>query len=397
MGGGATRCKRVSPADETKEAYIRRRLEAASDANRPVIARFLKAKRAEAVKLNTLINLTVHLTNLDAAVAGRPFEAVPPQCDECPPEGRCCLTDVLVRTSASVSPLTAKSFAGQVKAFYRWLHDGELPARIRKAMKRKPVQEFTEVEVIRPAERDALLEAAAAVNDPIEAARFQALLWILWDAGFRISEALSLHIRDVQPDEQGGGYLRLPRPSETPLQLKTGPRAVYVVQSLGAIHVWLNLHPARDDPDAFLFPSAQTTRVPILPTSVNKWMTELCARSTRKHRSPHDWRHTAATRDAENGWNEAQLRAKYGWSRNSRMPAHYVHLSQRNLEERVRADAAVDPIGAAIKADPKRALADAVAQAVNMTAPTAVAETLRQLRAAAAQETPRRLPGPLDA
>ena len=381
----------VSPADDPKEAYIRRRLEAASDANRPVIARFLKAKRAEAVKLNTLINLTVHLTNLDAAIAGRSFHEVPAQCEACPPAGRCCLTDALVRVTRTASPSTAKSFAGQVKALYRWLHDGELPPRVRKAMKRKPQLEFGDVEVIRIEERDALL-ASADTGDPVAAARFQALLWILWDAGFRISEALSLRVRDVRPDDQGGAYLRLPPPSDTPLELKTGPRAVYVVQCLGAVNVWLAVHPGRDDLDAFLFPCSATLYAPVKPTAVNKWMAELCERSTKKHRSPHDWRHSAATRDAENGWNEAQLRAKYGWSKNSRMPAHYVHLSQRNVEERVRADAAVDSIGAAIRPDPKRALADAVAQAVNMTAPTAVAETLRQLRAAAAADVTNRSP-----
>lgn len=91
------------------------------------------------------------------------------------------------------------------------------------------------------------------------------------------------------------------------------------------------------------------------------------------------------------------MRAYFGWSRDSDMPSRYIHLAQRDLEARVRAESTIDPIGAAIRDDPRRALADAVAQAVAMTAPAAVAETLRQMRAAAAvKEAPRQLPAPLD-
>jgi hypothetical protein len=44
------------------------------------------------------------------------------------------------------------------------------------------------------------------------------------------------------------------------------------------------------------------------------------------------------------------------------MPAHYVHLSKRHMEERVRKDANLDPIGAAVKQDPRAAMRDFAAE-----------------------------------
>jgi hypothetical protein len=65
-------------------------------------------------------------------------------------------------------------------------------------------------------EFDALLHGANDPDaDPREVYRRLAVLWTLWDRGFRISEMLSLRIRDVAFDGEGGALLSLP--SDAPL------------------------------------------------------------------------------------------------------------------------------------------------------------------------------------
>jgi len=49
----------------------------------------------------------------------------------------------------------------------------------------------------------------------------------------------------------------------------------------------------------------------------------------------HGLRHSAATRDAANGWDEAKFRIKYGWSKKSNMPSTYTHLANSDLKDTI--------------------------------------------------------------
>jgi len=49
----------------------------------------------------------------------------------------------------------------------------------------------------------------------------------------------------------------------------------------------------------------------------------------------HGFRHSAATRDTVKGYNEAKLRIKYGWSKQSTMPSIYVHFANQNLKKEI--------------------------------------------------------------
>src|SRR5581483_2467724 len=109
------------------------------------------------------------------------------------------------------------------RSFYRWLHQGELPKELDRAMPKPPAARRHSLEVITDTDHRAILGACESHFPRTYTVRFQALLWVLWDAGFRRGEALSLRITDVLFDDQGGARLRLPPQAETPLRLKTGP------------------------------------------------------------------------------------------------------------------------------------------------------------------------------
>lgn len=345
-----------------KLAYVGRVLATYSHANQDLARKYVDQRRAEGVKVSSLMNVAVALRVLDRDHAGRPLPSLTPQ----------DLAASLLRYTASHAPASATSWAAVVRSYYRHLNDGELPPAIGKALKRKHREEWRDVMPITTDERDALLRAAADTPQRGAAARRQALVWTLWDSGFRVSELLALRVGSFEPDEKGGALLRLPKDAP---DLKTGPRTIYVVECVGPLKTWLAFHPRAADPKAPLFPSKDDHSRSPWPQNVNGMLEELCGRAGVRKTNPHLFRHTRATRAAIAGWNEAQLRAYFGWSATSTMAARYVHLSQRNMEDRVRQDANLDPLGARIQADPQRAIAD-VASAAAATSSAAVIKAL---------------------
>lgn len=55
----------------------------------------------------------------------------------------------------------------------------------------------------------------------------------------------------------------------------------------------------------------------------------------KKKLSCHDFRHTAVTEKARQGWTEAEMRAYFGWKRDSPMPSRYTHLSGRDMDDKM--------------------------------------------------------------
>ena len=84
---------------------------------------------------------------------------------------------------------------------------------------------------------------------------------------------------------------------------------------------------------------AGDARAPLKKESFGNWFREACnAAGIRK--SAHGIRKFAATKDAEDGWSEAELNGKYGWT-GHRMSSHYTRTANRErlslgAAERVR-------------------------------------------------------------
>lgn len=357
-------CKDASSAREAHpRSYLERLVARVSPTNRPCLESYLKAKRSAGLKTATLEQSAYLLGLVDQLTPGRPFLELKP--DD--------LRDVLDALASKRAPATAYVYAAILKAFYAWAHPDGIPPAIRRALKRKTPELVAQEPVITMPEFRALLEACETRHGPemqyasrAHCCEMQALLWVLWDTGFRISEALALRIGDFRPAADGGAHLPLPKQEDTPLPLKTGQRAMatFVIDCVPAITTWLPFHPLKDDLTAPLFPSQRDARRAIPDPTLARFFEKLGKRAgvTRVH--PHLFRHTRATRAAEGGWNEAQLCAYFGWKRGSRMASHYVHISQLNLENRVREQAQADPVGALIREDPKAAMAQITRDAV---------------------------------
>jgi len=173
------------------------------------------------------------------------------------------------------------------------------------------------LEVLSREEIRRILEACTRQRD-------RALVFVGYESGARAGELLGLRIRDVEFDDYGA-VLRV--------RGKTGFRRIRLVESVHDLLEWLKQHPYKSDPDAPLWISRQGG---VRPVSKQRFceILDRAARAAgiRKHVHPHLLRHSRATHLAK-VLTEAQMREFFGWTKRSEVPAIYVHLSGRDVDE----------------------------------------------------------------
>ncbi len=224
---------------------------------------------------------------------------------------------------------TVLSNAIKLRALYAfWLktqglseHEAELKAR--EIFSPVPFRHLSDKErkelrlrdkIITPEELDKLLRAT-------EHPRLKALIAVAYETGARPHELLSLRLRDVVFRDR---YALLK------VSGKTGERAVPIIHSLPYLTAWLNVHPAREDPEAPLFCVVWRGRIkPITSDAFSKALRELSKRAGLSRRiHPYMFRHTRLTELAAKGLGEYQMKQLAGWTPGSRMADRYIRLGQ---------------------------------------------------------------------
>ena len=176
-----------------------------------------------------------------------------------------------------------------------------------------------------------------------------------YDAGLRISELIALNVGSVGFDKLGG-YFILPK---TGLDLKTGTRKVRLFllpSSTQYLKEFINTHPFKNFENAPLFYSRDMrTYLKVFEKVKNDTVTQDDFERIRLSRpgiegklrthckmagitdlTPHMLRHQSCTLCSKKGFNEMELRIRYGWSATSKMPSRYVHLASRDMDERIK-------------------------------------------------------------
>jgi len=198
-----------------------------------------------------------------------------------------------------------------------------------------------------------VLELLNACTLPRDQALFGAALY---DAGLRLSEAISLNIRSVGFDELGG-YFILPKNIEE--GLKTGMRKIRLFlmpSSTKYLKEFMNRHPFKKYDDAPLFYSLdgrkyynvlkksqnKTTtkedweRIRLSPSGIEGTLRNMVTLIGLPPITPHVLRHNSCTLAAKAGFNEMELRIRYGWSSTSKMPSRYTHLASKDLDAKIK-------------------------------------------------------------
>lgn len=208
---------------------------------------------------------------------------------------------------------TTSDFQKIVKQFYAWVYDVEdprhegYPKAVSWIRVKEPKSTLKASDLLTPAEVKKLISVTPDM-------RLKALIAVCYESGLRIGEALQMHVRDVDVQEQCVALT---------VSGKTGPRQAYSIESLPLLANWLDQHPDRNNPDAWLW----TDDTKPLTYDRVRFKLQECRRKAKisKRVFWHLFRHSSATNNADLG--EPMLRNVYGWSKNSDEPSTYVHLS----------------------------------------------------------------------
>lgn len=218
---------------------------------------------------------------------------------------------------------TKYDFKIVLKMFYKWLkgNDEEFPKEV-KWLRPNIKNESHKLPEELLSEDDVLNIANSAEN-----LRDKALVLVLYEAGCRIGELLSLKMKNVIFD-QYGAILRVTG--------KTGDRRVRIISSAPMLASWINIHPKAKEPDAMLWHSSWGKKHNGMKClshgTVYEMIRELAVKAgIKKKVHPHLFRHSRATALAGK-LTEAQMKEYFGWVQGSDMAATYVHLSGRDVD-----------------------------------------------------------------
>ena len=153
--------------------------------------------------------------------------------------------------------------------------------------------------------------------------RDRAFIAILYETGARIGELIELNVGDIEDHSHGRKVI---------IDGKTGSRRLPLLEATPAINKWLNDHP-NPVGDAPLWCQLRDGASEL---SYHYIRQKLLVRAKEragldKPVNPHHFRHSRATHLA-NEFKEAQLCEWFGWVQGSDVPAKYVHLSGRDID-----------------------------------------------------------------
>lgn len=187
------------------------------------------------------------------------------------------------------------------------------PAMFKGIRAKEPQETVKASDLLTDEERQKMIDAAKNLRD-------KAIIACLDEAGMRPGELLSLRVGNVTIEEQYGVLS---------LEGKTGVRPSFIIRNLAYLAQWLDSHQT-DDPNAPLWPDFAKPREPLSYPGLRQMLKRAAAKAEiRKRVYPYIFRHTSATNDSTE-LTEPIMRKLYGWSRNSKTPSRYEHLSGKD-------------------------------------------------------------------
>lgn len=210
---------------------------------------------------------------------------------------------MLTRSNRPFSDESKADYKKTIKKFWKWkdgnnTHYPEIVEWLDTSVKVKEIPALSREEV------DKLIEASPS-------ARQRALIMVLFDSGARIEELLNVRLKSehVMWKEDVGCYMIRLEFS------KTKPRTISLPLSTKYMREWLEVHPAKGNAQAQLFP--------ITYGNLRMILYRLGKRVLNKRVTAHVLRHSSATFFA-NKLNHYQLCNRYGWTMSSDQVNRYI-------------------------------------------------------------------------
>ena len=151
----------------------------------------------------------------------------------------------------------------------------------------------------------------------------KAMLWVLFEGAFRPGELLNLRVGGIEFKEN---YILVSTTG------KTGKKQVPLVYSFKPLLDWLSKHPHRDDPKSYLWYS-EKSRQKRTSYRYLRMILKRCAAEAQIKKRVWSYliRHTQLTMLAKK-LSDQTLCVFGNWSKGSKMPSRYVHLSGKDVE-----------------------------------------------------------------
>ena len=224
---------------------------------------------------------------------------------------------------------TTADYIMVLKRFYKFLRSGNVdketpfPLEVRWLKKTIKANERKEPKYSTPKEVEELIKAANITRD-------KCMISVGFDGGFRPGELLGINVGDVHLDEKGARIL---------VRGKTGERSVRLISSSSLIAQYLETHPFKDEPKApfWLTNSTNFKYQRVSWKTWNKLLKQAWKKSGLKSKTSiysRMLRHGSATENAR-FLSDSELKVRHGWTMGSRMPAVYVHLSGKDLDDKL--------------------------------------------------------------
>lgn len=235
--------------------------------------------------------------------------------------------DYILQRKQKVNPTTVNNGIISLRSFYKWTkQEGECCFEddlFKNVKVRQPKNSLPVDDILLPEDVKTLRDAANNQRD-------RALVMVLWDSAARKGELLNINVGHIQPDKYGATVI---------VSGKTGKRRIRLIDSVPDLILYLNMHPLRDDPNAPLFVTDRKydgNYRRLNEQTVNNMLNSLAERAGIKNNVyPHAFRHGRLTDLAKRGFNEMELRIFAGWTKESNMPATYLHLSGADIEKKI--------------------------------------------------------------
>ncbi len=229
-----------------------------------------------------------------------------------------------------------------LKQYCAWLNKGVYPKSVSWICTTIP---YREKRMLRDGElltQDEVTKLIEVCDHP----RNKALIAVLSESGARIGEIGNLTIAQVNIDPNG---------IVLTVQGKTGDRRLRLVTTASFLVSWLNNHPDKNNPYAPLWVNigAREYHKSMSYEAIRKVIRLSFSKAGIKKRpNPYVFRHTRACQLAHH-LTEFQMNAYFGWVQGSEMPATYVHISGKDLDEHLLRINGITPSETPIYAKPK--------------------------------------------
>jgi integrase/recombinase XerD len=230
--------------------------------------------------------------------------------------------------SQNYSAETTADYIMVLKRFYKFLRSENVdketpfPPEVRWLKKTIKPNERKQPEFLTPEETESLIKVGKTLRD-------KTMISVDSDGGFRPGEILLLNVGDIRFDNNG---------ARVTVRGKTGERTVRLISCAAILAQYIETHPFKNDQDAplWLTDSTNYKNQRVSWRTWNKILKESGKKSgiARKRLYSRMLRHGSATENAR-FLTDNELKIKYGWSMASRMPGVYVHLSGRDLDDKL--------------------------------------------------------------